>query len=183
MNKIIKLIMLLMFVALAVFMSACDKQRDPSSSETTIDKPVGKTSVTSNAITDVEMGLSKTSVFGTPDPIIANYSETFPGSNTLLPRAYPGAPPQIPHNIESFKPITAKNNACFGCHHNPSMRGKEIAKGTPTPMSISHYTDLRHKPDAVAEQLISARYVCTQCHVAQANVDQLVENTFNSEAK
>jgi nitrate reductase cytochrome c-type subunit len=61
------------------------------------------------------------------------------------------------------------------------MHGQAIPKGMPTPIPESHYTDLRHKPDTVREQIVEARYVCTQCHVAQANVEALVENSFGSQ--
>lgn len=158
---------------LVVIISACGKTDSTAPPAKTVD-PATNT----NAITDKSLGLSKTSVFETPDPVVTKYSGKSPGGNELYPRAYADAPPQIPHDVESFKPITAKNNACVGCHHNPAMRGKEISKGMPTPISASHYTDLRHKPDTVEEQLIGARYVCTQCHVPQADVTALVDNTF-----
>ena len=137
-----------------------------------------ETALSQNAINDSNMGLSKTSVFDTPVPEPFQYSDKFPGSSQVLPRAYPGAPPQIPHNIDSFKPVTAKNNMCMGCHNNPSMRGKTV-KGMATPMPESHYTDQRHKPGIVSNQMIGARYVCTQCHVPQANSKTLVDNIFN----
>ncbi len=131
-----------------------------------------------NAVNDKDMGLSKTSVFDTPTPEPFKYSDKFPGTSQVLPRAYPDAPPQIPHNIDSFKPVTAKSNMCIGCHNNPSMRGKTV-KGMATPMPESHYTDRRHAPDKVTDQLIGARYVCTQCHVPQSDAKELVDNTFD----
>jgi len=133
-----------------------------------------------SAIKDKAMGLSKTSVFETPTPQAFDYNKNFPGTGQVLPRAYLNAPPQIPHNIESFKPITASKNVCMGCHYNPSMIGKKV-KGTPTSLPVSHYTDLRNKPDVQTNTVIGARYVCTQCHVPQAEVDTLVDNTFKSE--
>ena len=166
---------------LLVLVSSCDTQQGGTTTSTTAEQTMQTKTVANNAIADVDMGLSKTSVFDTPEPQAVTYTDKFPGSSTVLPRAYPNAPPQIPHNIDSFKPITAKNNACIGCHNNPSLRGKEVAKGMPTPIPESHYTDLRNKPDIVGEQLVGARYVCTQCHVPQANVDVLVDNTFQSQ--
>lgn len=132
-------------------------------------------------ITDTSLGLSKTSVFDTPEPPSFSYNDQYPGSSKVLPRAYPGAPPQIPHNIDGLKPITASNNACLGCHNNPSNRGKKVA-GLPTAIPESHYIDQRFNPGKVGEKLVSARYVCTQCHVPQANVTPLVVNTFESES-
>jgi cytochrome c-type protein NapB len=129
------------------------------------------------AVADKDLGLSKTTVFDTPSPAAFAYSESSPGSGKTLPRAYAGAPPQIPHNIQGFMPVTARNNMCVGCHNNPAMWGKK-AKGAPTPMPPSHYTDTRNAPDNVTKKMIGARFVCTQCHVPQANVQPLVDNTF-----
>lgn len=123
------------------------------------------------------LGLSKTGVSESPASEKFSYSKDFPGTSKLLPRAYLNAPPQIPHNIEPFLPVTAKNNSCKMCHHNPAMMGKKV-KGQATAIPVSHYTDQRHTPGVVSKELIGARYVCTQCHVPQANVKPLVENTF-----
>lgn len=176
-NKLIKHLAL---VSLIILMSGCEKQQSDSTT-TNANAPAVEKSAIADAVADKDMGLSKTSVFDTPDPETFSYSDKFPGSSSVFPRAYPDAPPQIPHNIDSFKPITTDNNACMGCHNNPSMRGKEIPEGMPTPMPESHYIDLRHKPDTVREQIVEARYVCTQCHVPQANVEVLVENSFASQ--
>lgn len=173
MNTVTRRIILI--AILMVFLNACGKtDKEPSQGAMT------EPSSDADVIMDTTLGLSKTSVFETPEPEVASYSPKSPGSSELYPRAYPDAPPQIPHDVDNFKPITAKNNTCVGCHHNPAMRGKEVARGIPTPMPESHYTDLRHKPDTVVEQIIGARYICTQCHVPQANVNKLVENTFSN---
>jgi cytochrome c-type protein NapB len=132
----------------------------------------------SKPVKDSSLGLSKTSVNDSPVSEKFSYSDKFPGTSNVLPRAYPGAPAQIPHNIESFLPVTSKNNACKMCHDNPSMQGKKV-KGQATAIPASHYTDLRFTPGKVTTELIGARYVCTQCHVPQANVKPLVTNTFN----
>lgn len=135
-------------------------------------------SMSDNAIKSEDTGLSKTSVFDTPTPKAFNYSDKFPGTSTVLPRSYAGAPPQIPHFVGNMKPITADKNVCVGCHDNPAMRGKTV-KGMATPMPESHYTDQRHSPGKTSNQMIGARYVCTQCHVPQADAKVLVGNTFN----
>lgn len=129
-------------------------------------------------VKDSSLGLSKTSVNDSPEPEKFGYSNNFPGTGNLLPRAYLNAPPQIPHNIEAFLPVTAKSNNCKMCHDNRAMRGKKV-KGQATAIPDSHYTDLRHAPGKVTTELIGARYVCTQCHVPQANVKPLVDNTFD----
>lgn len=132
----------------------------------------------SKAIEDVNMGLSKTSVFDTPTPKPFSYEN----SSEALPVAFTGAPPQIPHTIDNYLPVTTENNQCLGCHDQPAMRGGK-AKGMPTPMPQSHYTDLRRSPDKVSKQVIGSRFVCTQCHAPQADVSPLVENTSENSGK
>ena len=124
------------------------------------------------------MGLSKQSVFAVPEPGLYQDSGKEPGQNKVLPRAYLNAPPQIPHVIGDFLPITAETNMCAACHNLPDQWGKKRKAGEATPIPQSHYIDLRHAPGKVADQLIGARYNCNQCHVAQMNATPLVENTF-----
>ena len=132
-------------------------------------------------ITDKDLGLSKTSVFESPESPPVVYSDKFPGSSERLPRAYLNAPPQIPHDIESFIPVKTGNNMCLGCHNRPDAMGQKPQKGIPTAMPVSHYTDLRNAPDKVRKQPVGARFNCTQCHVPQATDKPLVENTFKSQ--
>ena len=47
-----------------------------------------------DAIDELNMGLSKTSVFDTPTPAAYNYSNAKPGWNDPLPRAWENAPPR-----------------------------------------------------------------------------------------
>lgn len=128
-------------------------------------------------IADVSLGLSKTAVTDSPAPEKFHYSENFPGIDPVLKRAYPGAPPQIPHNIEAFLPVSKDRNMCKTCHDKPDSIGKKI-KGQPTAIPASHYTDQRFSPGKTGTTLVGARYVCTQCHVPQASVKPLVKNTF-----
>ncbi len=122
-------------------------------------------------------GLSKKSVFDVPTPQSFDYQGVMPGNDPVYQRAYPGAPPQIPHNIELFIPITTALNFCLSCHGNSEELSKPL-QGKPTPIPISHYTDLRHSPDKAGKKLVGSRYVCTQCHVPQADVLPLVKNKF-----
>lgn len=124
------------------------------------------------------MGLNKGSVFDTPDPKVYASKAGAPGQNSLLPRAYPGAPPQIPHDIGDFLPITAGSNMCIACHNQPDNWGKPRTQGSPVPIPSSHYTDLRTAPGKVTDHLINARYNCNQCHVPQRDAKPLVENSF-----
>ena len=124
-----------------------------------------------------DLGLEKSSVFDVPVPESFSYNESFPGTTDNLPQAFPGAPPQIPHTIDLFLPLTKEKNLCLGCHDHQQFRDHK-EKVLTTPMPASHYTDLRSAPDKVTKQVEGARYVCTQCHVPQAEVKPLVENTF-----
>lgn len=130
------------------------------------------------AIEDVNMGLSKTSVFDTPTPKPFSYAN----SSEALPVAFAGAPPQIPHAIDNYLPLTASRNQCMACHDRPDMIGHK-AKGLPTPIPKSHYTDLRRSPDKPGKQVSGSRFVCTQCHVPQADVSPLVDNTAEKPSK
>ncbi len=138
------------------------------------------------AIPDKELGLVKSAVEETPAPPAYEYTKAMPGTAAPLPRAYPTAPPQIPHNIDAFVPITAKNNACRGCHDKPADWGKPKQKGMPTPIPESHYVDPAYGhpeaglPGKRQKVLSNSRYNCVQCHVPQANAEPLVQNTFKS---
>jgi len=124
------------------------------------------------------MGLSKGSVFDQPTQKVYGTKAKQPGENKVLSRAYPGAPPQIPHDISNFLPITAQSNMCIACHTRPDQWGKPREKGMPTPIPQSHYTDQRNAPDKVTDHLINVRYNCNQCHVPQMDARPLVKNTF-----
>lgn len=137
-------------------------------------------SLAAQTMTTNSMGLSKSSVFDIPTPQVFRYGETPPGKSKVLPRAYLNAPPQIPHDINYFLPITAQKNMCISCHAKPDQWGKKREQGTPTPIPPSHYTDLRNAPGKVTDHLIGARYNCNLCHVRQADAPPLVENTFSS---
>lgn len=130
-----------------------------------------------------EMGLSRESVFNVPTPKVYHYGTTPPGESKVLPRAYQGAPPQIPHDIADSLPITPVSNMCIACHDQPAEWGKPRAAGIATPMPPSHYTDQRNAPGKVTDHLINARYNCNLCHVAQTDAPPLVENTFSSGSK
>ena len=138
----------------------------------------GENKTQTKAIEDANMGLSKTSVFDTPTPEPFSYGI----SAEVLMVSFEGAPPQIPHGIDNYLPLTTDNNQCLGCHDQPEMIGRK-AKGMPTPMPKSHYTDLRRAPDKVSQKLIGSRFVCTLCHAPQADVSPLVENTAENADK
>jgi cytochrome c-type protein NapB len=125
-------------------------------------------------VRDDQIGLSATSVFDDPTPDVFDYPETEPSAAQALKRAYFGAPPQVPHKIENLLPIRAKKNACLRCHDVPDDIGKARTAGDPTPMPLSHYVKL----DDGSLKRGDNRHVCVQCHAPQANVKDLVGNTF-----
>jgi cytochrome c-type protein NapB len=124
-------------------------------------------------LTEEQMGLSRTSVNIDPDPATFEYSQADPSTSGVLPRAYPGAPPMVPHMIADLLPITRDSNNCVACHQQPDQVGKKKVKGDPTPLPASHYTSVKNNA------LNMGRYNCIQCHTPQANVNNLVGNTFN----
>lgn len=128
-------------------------------------------------IADTDLGLSKTSVFDTPAPTPAHLKGGAPGSNEPLPRVTPEAPPLIPHSLDGLVPITLDSNACLGCHHAPDRIGQAPAKGVPTAIPESHYTDWRAGTPPDTSQIEGARYACTMCHVPQTDAPLLVENS------
>jgi len=127
----------------------------------------------SGPIADVELGLSKGSVFDVPTPPAVKANDGNPGEGPLLPRPYVIAPPRVPHAVGDFLPITQKQNACLDCHGV-----KEKKQGNPTPIPPSHYTDYRNAPDRVGAQVAGARYVCVSCHAVKTDAPNLVGNRF-----
>lgn len=131
---------------------------------------LGACATVGQPISDESMGLSKTSVFHDPAPAAFDYPAERPGAGTRHEQSYHTAPPMIPHDISAFVPVTQAKNLCLGCHQNAAMAGQAVPKGVPTPMPVSHYTDV------ASGKLDGSRAVCTLCHAPQAKVEPLVEN-------
>ena len=134
------------------------------------------TSQTAGPVADDKMGLSKTSVYDDPSPETFQYPQTEPSAAVALPRSWDSAPPQIPHKTEAYMPIKTGKNMCVACHDKTAMIGKKKIKGLPTPMPESHY--VKAEDGKLANS--GARYNCTQCHAPQAEVSDLVGNTFTT---
>ena len=84
-------------------------------------------------------------------------------------RAWELQPPTIPHNIDNDR-ITIRENTCLNCH------GPETFKKEKAPrIGDSHFLDADGN---VLETMNQRRHFCSQCHVPQADVTPLVENTF-----
>ena len=145
----------------------------PAGSATTGDPAATPTETPPAAISDRDLGLSKTSVFeaASPPPVADN--DSAPGEEPALPRAYPGAPPRIPHGIASLLPITRQDNFCIDCHLTD-----EKVEGGPTPIPASHKTDLRNSPEKAGERVVGARWFCVSCHVPVTGAAPLVGNGF-----
>lgn len=131
------------------------------------------------SVSDSEIGLRKHSLEDEKSLEIKNftYSEKEAGEAQRFERAFVNAPPQIPHNVEDFLPITQDNNMCLSCHDLGADNERvKLSDEEATPMPASHYYDLRNekKLDAISQ----ARYNCVQCHAPQANIDSGIKNTF-----
>ena len=136
------------------------------------------TAVEDQGIPDESMGLSKTSVFDVPTPDVVSYLGGDAGTNLQRSlRSYETAPPMITHSIDGMLPITRDANLCKDCHVQPGMIGDKVKPGELVPSPASHYLSVKDG------QLNMARWNCIQCHRPQADVKDLVANTFAFKAK
>jgi cytochrome c-type protein NapB len=120
------------------------------------------------AVTERDMGLSRTDVFETP-------AQQPYALDAGRPRPAPlGTPPVIVHSVESMLPIKADANQCLTCHDKPAQAGKRVVKGQPQPMPDSHYL---RTTGGRSSGLNGAYYECMLCHAPQANVAPLVGTT------
>ena len=134
------------------------------------------TDAESAVIDDINMGLSKMSVFDTPTPPVAKFGNIEPGELDRLPIAYSTLPPQIGHAIDEYMPITLEENECIDCHDRRKLLKREWRIGKKLPMPDNHYGSF-NKQGGV-EDVAGARYNCTQCHVVLSDAPPLVENLF-----
>lgn len=123
------------------------------------------------AINDATLGLEKTSVYDVPAPPVTQYSKVDPGSSKSLGVSYHTAPPQIPHSIDDFVPVTRDNNLCVACHSTPDLIGTKLEKGQAVPAPRSHYV-------GKTNDLYMGRWNCIQCHRPQSDAALLVESVF-----
>ena len=153
-------------------------------------------------ITPESLSLRKTNIVDESKaaPVDAKFDAAAPGAAKTIERSYQNAPPLIPHSVEGLLPITKDSNQCLSCHM------PDVAKGVgATPIPVSHFTDFRPKTEVKNDKVIKdgkavvnttdvtvakykamkklnpARFNCSQCHVPQANIKPLVENTFKPE--
>lgn len=133
--------------------------------------------VQDQAIPDDDLGLSKASVYDTPEPAVFNYGEKDAGTvGKRVARSYNTAPPMIPHTTKDMVPITRESNLCKDCHAQADLIGQKVGAGMPVPTPVSHYADVKKG------ELNMGRWTCTQCHSPQADVKLLVESVFDKKA-
>ncbi|MCC7124825.1 MAG: nitrate reductase cytochrome c-type subunit [Acidobacteria bacterium] len=100
---------------------------------------------------------------------VYDHGDKRPGQSARFPREWEGAPALIPHALKGLTPVTAKRNACIGCH------GRAGATTGPPAAPASHFTTATGDAAATAKpQLASSRWNCTACHVPQTNAPPLV---------
>jgi len=128
--------------------------------------------VEDQSIPEDSLGLSKTSVYDDPAPIIVNYGGGDVGTNKRAVKSYNTAPPMITHTITDMVPITRDFNLCKDCHVQPDLLKQKITKGMPIPAPVSHYVNVKKG------EMYMGRWNCIQCHRPQAKVDVLVQSTF-----
>ena len=84
-------------------------------------------------------------------------------------RNYPEQPPTIPHKIESYQ-IDKNHNQCMDCHSRANVGVSQAPM-----VSTTHYMD---REGQFLASISARRFYCTQCHVAQLDVEPLIENEF-----
>ncbi|NOQ31943.1 MAG: nitrate reductase [Helicobacteraceae bacterium] len=159
----------------------------------------------SETVSEESLGLRKTNLY-TEDTTTGDktsYGKEYAGSGYKIKRAFQDAPPMIPHDIEGMLPITIKDNQCISCH----MPEVAASMGA-TPVPVSHFTNFRadtaiakngkitksgieientstdkmaHVSIIKKDQLVGARFNCTQCHAPQSTGKLAVENTFEAQ--
>jgi cytochrome c-type protein NapB len=109
-----------------------------------------------------------------------SYPDSEAGESKRIDRAFPDAPPQIPHTVDDMLPITADDNECIECHHPDNAVSK-----SDLPLPKSHFSRAvmgsGGKGDSMvwvvkgyedAKDVDGSRYNCVMCHTQQAtNVD------------
>ena len=121
------------------------------------------------ALSEIVLSQSVTSLRGAAvdEPVV---TAEIPGTvDRRMQRNYRQQPPIIPHSVEQYQ-MDLRVNQCLACH-DWTQAGERDA---PT-LSMTHYLD---RNGVELDQIAGTRYFCRQCHVPQADVLPLVENTF-----
>ena len=155
-----KLILISAASALILF-TGCNQQT--TSTQQKISKPVEVTGIRKASLNKDSQNL----------PVIQYHNAApIPGQAKPFKKSYFTAPPMIPHNIQGFIPITAKSNACLGCHLPQNAKAMGI-----TPMPEDHFVD-NFEGGKHIKRVAGSRYFCTTCHAPQAKLNPVIENKF-----
>lgn len=103
-------------------------------------------------------------VSGSPEGAVS-----IPKQQPRMALNYVNQPPMIPHSVDGYQ-VTPTSNRCLQCHGVESYRTTGAPRVSPT-----HFMD---SDGNVLSNVAPRRYFCLQCHVPQADVAPIVENTF-----
>ncbi|SQC91807.1 Diheme cytochrome c NapB precursor [Cedecea neteri] len=110
------------------------------------------------------ISINRPEVSGTPEGAVG-----MPKQQPRMALNYVNQPPMIPHSVDGYQ-VTTTSNRCLQCHGVESYRTTGAPRVSPT-----HFMDSDGK---VLSNVAPRRYFCLQCHVPQADVAPIVENTF-----
>lgn len=125
---------------------------------------------------DINMGLSKQSVFDIPTPVVSNYQDLNAGKNERIPIAYSTLSPQVGHTLDEYLPISLDENEFIDCLDRRKLLKRTWREGEKLPMPDSHYGSFNSQGGI--EDVAGVRYNCTQCFLLMSDAQPLVENTF-----
>ena len=95
--------------------------------------------------------------------------KNFRKDGDLYDRQYMHQPPLIPHDTRNYE-VDNKVNKCLACHSFKNASAMKAPKISPT-----HFET---RDGMTLGEVSPRRYFCLQCHVPQADVKPLVNNTF-----
>ncbi len=134
---------------------------------------------------DVDVYFRSTEIGELAPQTVVKYEGADPGESKLLGRAFPGAPPQIPHSLEDLLPITTDENSCIDCHLPENLADGGVA------IPSSHFDrplivaggpgeGARNKVEGYekSKELSGRFYACNICHVDQAEGVDTPANRF-----
>jgi len=128
------------------------------------------------AIPYEQTGIRKTSLYSeivVPPDIVEPQSAMISQPDRLkrYGEIYSGAPPQIPHSIKGFLPITQITNMCLNCHTMPAAKSLNTNS-----VPESHFINTRTGQKLT--HIYYGMYNCSMCHTPQLNIQLPVENNF-----
>ncbi|HEX05467.1 MAG TPA: nitrate reductase [Bacteroidetes bacterium] len=127
-------------------------------------------------IGDDELGIRKGTLMN-EELVVPASSDALPeaGESETITRAFENSPPNIPHSIADFLPITLDDNSCIDCHH-PDAAADFGATSVPA----SHLYDIRSGEQTDGE-LNGANYNCVMCHTPMTDAVPVIENSFEAD--